>query len=197
MQVIRVYHGQSLAAPEEILRFPPVMLSLRWGDTKAKVAYFAALTGQALYFAGQFQQTPWVYEDSLPGKFREKLWERDVIELFVKEDGKSRYQEFNLSPAGEWWSGVFKSARQPEEFDFSRVSPRIHLATRDDVWQVALEMPFSACAVSCAEPRNLKINICACIGRKHRAFFSAAPLAGSTPDFHQPDAWPAPELAGS
>ena len=41
------------------------------------------------------------------------LWQRDVGEFFlVAADG--RYQEFNLSPTGAWWSARFRGYRDQE-----------------------------------------------------------------------------------
>lgn len=41
------------------------------------------------------------------------LWHKDVGEFFlIAEDG--RYQEFNLSPSGAWWSARFRGYRDQE-----------------------------------------------------------------------------------
>jgi hypothetical protein len=65
-----------------------------------------------LHFAAWMPGPGWSFDDAVPGRFRAGLWQRDLVELFVRDPVGEGYREYHLSPAGEWWMGCFTAPRK-------------------------------------------------------------------------------------
>ncbi len=112
------------------------------------------------------------------------LWESDVAELFVCDDSTASYQEFNLSPAGEWWSEHFKADRLGSNLDQRSF-------TGVEVWFDAvsgyhgLSVDKQSLKVNCEFKSSSRLNVCSILGDEPRCFCSCSDLPGEVPDFHQ------------
>jgi len=181
-------HKVAIARLEDPFQLPMQRLPLNWGaaDKAPEVEYVLAIDQSHIYLAGRVTAPAWFYEDSQPGCFRKGLWERDVLELFLKDDESSAYQEFNLSPAGEWWSCHFEAPRAPSVHDCSTSKVRTFHLRSQTHWRAVLALPRESLAVKFSAGDASRLNVCACIGRQPVNYFSAARLPGLTPDFHQP-----------
>lgn len=120
------------------------------------------------------------------GEFVEGLWERDVAEFFVK-DRSGRYQEFNVSPAGAWWTAVLSSYRTREE-----ITPKLHVSAvevtiQDGMWTALLGVAHAGLAV--ALDSDSLVHVSGIVHKPGRQFLSSQPVAAIEPDFHHPDAF--------
>lgn len=117
--------------------------------------------------------------------FVEGLWQQDVAEFFIADRRTGRYQEFNLSPGGAWWSAIFTSPRvklepQPEWRAFG-VRTKVVWSEKEWTGELSFPMPdLSQAAVNCTAITA---------GREGRRFYSLAALGSATPDFHRPEDW--------
>ena len=48
---------------------------------------------------------------ALQKKFLSGLWNENVLEFFILENGSQRYLEFNFSSEGNWWAALFNDYR--------------------------------------------------------------------------------------
>jgi hypothetical protein len=116
------------------------------------------------------------------GAFVEGLWERDVAEFFLM-DADGRYQEFNLSPTGAWWSCDFTAYRsrgmgipeQGEVFIETKIEP--------DAWQVVFSVPLQQLLIPLEGV--VGIHVSAISRTPHTRYLSSSPVEGAKPDFHR------------
>lgn len=101
------------------------------------------------------------------------LWQKDVGEIFlIAQDG--RYQEFNLSPTGAWWSARFRGYRD-QECECPCPSVRTTASRSRAGWRAQL-------SVSCSEIIEWdRFQITAILGGR---YFSTGRCEGE-PDFHR------------
>lgn len=127
------------------------------------------------------------------------LWERDVLELFIyeesegKEQGETvKYQEFNLSPEGAWWSQAFENVHQM--LKSCQIESTYPVKTCSEItqegWRAALSVPLRSLAVK-FDINTVRINANAILGDgDSKQFLSFTKLPGNNPNFHQPSAFP-------
>ena len=127
------------------------------------------------------------YDDTLKiGEFYEGLWERDVIEFFIMDGLSGKYQEFNFSPAGAWWTAFFKEYRTPS--NESMIMPEVTIVnvTKDaDCWSVSVCIKLNSLSVVVNEDSLVHITG---ISPTHNIYYSSC--ASNTPisfgpDFHR------------
>jgi hypothetical protein len=105
--------------------------------------------------------------------FVEGLWNRDVGEFFlIAADG--RYQEFNLSPTGAWWSARFRGYRD-QECQLPDLSVTSTGARSRSGWKASLTVPVSEIL------EWERYQVTAILGGR---FFSTGRCEGE-PDFHR------------
>ncbi|MGJ8697849.1 MAG: hypothetical protein ACSHYF_16140 [Verrucomicrobiaceae bacterium] len=170
----------------------PNLDSLIDGDAPLKSDWFGAsschlprfqclLSPTHFHFLAGDQITPVIHPDARPGKFQLELWKFDLAEFFLASPDGS-YLEFNLAPNGSWWSSFFNSPRNPLDL------PPLH-----GVETVAKIFPSGWRAMASIPLHQLppltdaRLNVTFILGSPRQRFFTAAPLPGAEPDFHQPD----------
>lgn len=119
------------------------------------------------------------------GSFVEGLWNFDVAELFLRGDPAGAYQEFNLSPFGEWWSCGFSSYRcgRTPSPDFVLRAESRHTAGG---WSGELTIPLAGLRAKGIDSSAMAAHVSAISGPgAERRYISSNPLAGETPDFHR------------
>lgn len=118
------------------------------------------------------------------GTFREGLWESDVAELFVMApDG--RYQEFNLSPTGAWWTATFHGYRQRGTVGPER-GATIEAQHGDAGWSVQLTLDLEALTI--VSPSDLALarwSLTAILNPEEPEYLCLGHHTGGPPDFHQ------------
>lgn len=120
--------------------------------------------------------------DATPGAFIEGLWERDVVELFLGEPGSARYQEFNLSPRGAWWTMGFSGYRVRMTTN-PMPGVRCFADVVGETWRSAIEIPLRELTIAWSLD-NGTLNVTAIHGLPQQ-FATVADLGGGEPDFHR------------
>lgn len=128
-----------------------------------------------------------------PGAFTPQLWTRDVAELFLGEAETSRYTEWNLSPQGAWWAQSFLARRSPEPGYTPPALVRTWTTPHPSGsrgWQAGLMFPLPT-----GFPLSrLRLNVTMILGEAPRRHLATIALAGSPPDFHLVESFPAPVI---
>jgi hypothetical protein len=122
------------------------------------------------------------FGDPLPADARgsvANLYEYEVVELFVFGAGP-RYLEVELGPGGHYLALTFDGVREGREH--VAVAYQV-LSVEPSRWRGEARVPAFA-----LPPAASRVNAHAIHGRAPRRFLSAAPRAGSHPDFHRSDA---------
>lgn len=107
----------------------------------------------------------------------DRLWEREVVELFVLGEGE-RYLEVELAPSGHHLVLRLEGVRQP----FAKLLPlEFQASRRSDRWTGEALLPDAW-----RPPGALKVNAFAIHGTgEGRRYLAATPLPGPQPDFHR------------
>ena len=118
------------------------------------------------------------------GEFVEGLWNFDVVELFLREDGTTRYQELNVAPNGAWWSAVFSDYRKRQDAAPPQ-GVETHVEVSHGEQLVGFRFPRASLSVQSGFTIASRANLCAVVGtsdsRRYIAFHSRK---DSVPDFH-------------
>lgn len=146
------------------------------------VEWSIAVAGALLTFECSVPGAAWCNRALAPGTFLEGLWEQDVAELFLRDESGT-YQEFNVSPAGAWWSCVFSAYRQRK---VPQPAPPRGVAVlhrrSPERWMVQLQVPLNELAVSWSPQTALHVAVIQ--HQPAQRFLSSSPVPGGEPDFH-------------
>jgi hypothetical protein len=147
------------------------------------VEFCLAVDPTQLYFVAQVSTLPYYDISHGLGSFVEGLWEYDVVELFLKDDHGGAYQEFNLSPAGAWWSARFSGYRKraPEAVDMR--APEVISRITETGWLAGMAVQRNDLLVDISFSSKSKAAVCAILGREERQYCALSPGQG-IPDFH-------------
>ncbi|MFT4176311.1 MAG: hypothetical protein QM627_06610 [Luteolibacter sp.] len=176
------------------LDVPLLALEKDWSGRAMQPAagYCLVKDPEKLWFLATHRSTATPHPDSRPGEFQPELWKYDVAELFLGHPPSGRYFEFNLSPNGAWWCCEFSAPREAAEtgaFPLSEVVTYADLAP-DGGWLAAMSLPLDLLEARLDFGGSSVANVTMILNSPDQRFFSAAPLPGDVPDFHQPGAFP-------
>lgn len=158
---------------------------------QAHIAYSLSVDERALTFEATCAKSPWHDPTDSIGDFKEGLWQKEVAEFFLLEDGSERYQEFNLAPSGAWWTGVFSSYR--EECKPQPQPPKVTCTSdiRYDSWRASMTIQREALAIDFNFNQDSRANVCFIIGDEtNRQFLTVGDLGSGKPDFHKTEYFP-------
>ena len=173
----------------------PVVFCADWrgqnADAGRKTEVQLLWSRQALHlrFRAQFRSL-----DLYPTKNRrqEKLWLRDVAEVFLQPAGTAEgYKEFEISPNGDWLAiNIFSEAQGR----FSRldcdVKSRGTVDESQHVWTAEIAIPMKCLTADFDPGANWRVNFFRIEGMKPDRFFSAwHPTNTPQPYFHVPEAF--------
>ncbi|HQH27349.1 MAG TPA: hypothetical protein PLP17_08140 [Oligoflexia bacterium] len=169
----------------ELFSLAPFAITSDWygAPLPQPVLIYLAVDPAAIHFGAQVMSAPSCDMALAPGSFVEGLWEEDVIELFIKDDGSARYQEFNLAPSGAWWTAVFSEYRirvHTEDFATPAAIFSKHDGSR---WKVGFSCLREALAVQACFTEQSKAAVYAITGKHERRYCALVPGSGK-PDFH-------------
>jgi Carbohydrate-binding family 9 len=197
-QVTAVHLGQQLAAngfppDEEWLNAGPVAFCHDWQgrnedprrSTEVRMAWCAASI--YLRFRCRFRDLR-VFEDSEPNGRRDRLWERDVAEVFLQPDrfGEKYYKEFEVSPNGQWLD--LDITPQGLSHITSGMRSTVKVTEADCIWTADLAIPIAALTPRFDPAQDWRVNFFRCEGVDPKRFYSAwQPTDSPQPDFHVPD----------
>jgi len=129
--------------------------------------------------------------DPIPlGTFQERLWEKDVAELFIQLPDSESYLELNLSPSGAWWLAKFSNYRQPDHSsnfssnELAKLDVAVDAKVEAARWQVSIAVPLAEIGLTFDVLQNSSANICAILGSQERQYLSFTAGNSLKPDFH-------------
>ena len=148
--------------------------------------YKAALNSSTIFLTFTAAVRP-EYDPTLkPYDFKAGLWQQDVFEIFLGEDGGTAYQEFNFAPSGAYWSGCFTEYRLPARNDLNGVRGlKIAAEQSEKSWSVSVAIPRDALAVRHSFAPESLCNVTAILGLPERQYLSASQINSEKPDFHR------------
>ncbi|TAL50165.1 hypothetical protein EPN81_03545 [Patescibacteria group bacterium] len=155
-------------------------------DDRLHADAFVSQTKEGILFR---VDAPMLYDQKVPdapmGTRVEKLWEFDVVELFLVGPGH-RYLEVELGAGGHFLALGFDSIRHPCDV-FESFSPVLRFEkTSEKLWKSSLTIPWKMV------PENLRaLNAFAIMAGQ---FLAYSPVPGQQPDYHQPDRYPSVSL---
>ena len=150
------------------------------------IRWSLALDSKALWFCASIPGSP-IYDTCLKGgEFVEGLWESDVAEFFLRDGHTGAYQEFNVSPAGAWWTCYFSAYRQRAAVNHRPETICTHASTDRSSWQVAFAVRTDELSVALDRNTQLHVAFIRALptDSSKQEFFSSRPLPGIEPDFH-------------
>lgn len=172
-------------APEDVFLTPPISLLFGWPVERLRTSpqLFLATDNTFLFFGARFFPPYFYSPEHTPKTFCPGLWECDVAELFIKEPGSERYQEFNLSPTGAWWTQAFEKYRTPLPH---RPPTEVAISTRvtESFREVSLKLPLSELRINATVDSTSQLNLTAILGEHSREYFTFTKPCTDTPDFH-------------
>ncbi|RPI29856.1 MAG: hypothetical protein EHM61_00110 [Acidobacteria bacterium] len=135
----------------------------------------------------------WATNSSVPG-----LWERDVVEVFLRPESCDDYFELEVSPLGQWLDVHIRKPRVDVDWRWDsglRVDARIDDAA--GVWTAMLAVPFAPMMEGCFGDRTRpeigdawRLNLYRMAGEDpDREFLAWCPTFSPVPDFHVPSAF--------
>src|SRR5579859_2787189 len=80
-----------------------------------------------------------------PARIGWKLWRRTCCEVFLREKGADAYQEFNLSPSGEWAAYAFTKYREGVPLVDESMNPQIAVHADERQLQLSALVDLSSC----------------------------------------------------
>mgnify|MGYP005708393937 CR=1 FL=1 len=148
---------------------------------------------ERLFFEAQSSLPSKVGNHEKSGKYIEGLWEADVAEIFIREPGSTRYQEWNLSPIGDWWTHTLLDERQRDP-DF-QIPDKVKTSAEilnNSGWRAVLSFVRPDFDLSLA-----RINVTMILkdSTGTRRFLSCCPNPETEPDFHNIRAYQAPKIS--
>jgi len=176
-------------------RATPVKFSTDWQgknpDSGRETEVRLLWTAETLFlrFRAKFR-TITVFEDAEPNGRRDRLWDRDVAEVFLQPDPAAPrcYKEFEVSPNGYW---VDLDIAPGEKGDLkSGLRRRVVLDQKNKVWVAELALPMR-CLIRSLDPGACwKVNFYRVEGAAEPRFYSAwQPTRTPQPNFHVPESF--------
>ncbi len=134
-------------------------------------------------------EAPVLLDQNIPdapiGSRVEKLWETDVLELFLVGPGH-QYLELELGAGGHWLVYEFDRIRHINNFHEELDLVVSYNKTENKTWVSETVLPWKLF------PENFRsLNAFMIVGEQ---FLSFSPVPGDIPDFHQPDYFPSASI---
>ena len=146
---------------------------------------------ERLWFSARLPGGSFYDQTHCVGDFVEGLWQQDVAEFFVK-DSSGRYQEFNVSPSGAWWTTLLSSYRRRAAVQPKISNPEIHTQVLQGRWFAVIGVALADVGVQCNT--QTLIHVSGIHGSPHQTFMSSKPQPHISPDFHEPNCFEAIEF---
>ena len=128
-----------------------------------------------------------LFEDSRAGSRRDRLWERDVAEVFLQPDPArpDYYKEFEVSPNGLWIDLEISPNGQADLN--SGLECSVSLDDKRRVWAAELAIPLRALTANFDPISPWGVNFFRIEGADPRAYHAWQPTLTPHPDFHVPE----------
>ena len=174
---------------------PVVQFSSDWqgknADPQRETQVQLLWTPDALYlrFLARYRSMT-VFTDAEPDGRRDRLWERDVAEVFLQppESSGRHYKEFEVSPNG-FWIDLDIGAGEKQDLR-SGLRRRAKLNEQNKTWVAELVLPMKSLTAEFDLAKAWRVNFFRVEGASEPRFYSAWQSTGTpTPNFHVPDAF--------
>lgn len=134
----------------------------------------------------------WSTAKSHPG-----LWEKDVVEVFIKPEPNEDYFEIEVSPLGQWLVAHVLKPRVDVDFNWkSDLKLKAEIDERQRIWRAFLVVPFQRMIEPAPEDRPpqvgevWRLNLFRITGEdSNREYLSWRPTFTALPDFHVPQSF--------
>lgn len=153
------------------------------------IRFGLALSPTFLYFGYAQAVSSDTFTPRPVGEFFEGLWEEQVLELFLAADSGERYQEFNLSPSGAWWTQPFSAHRVRDNTIPAPKSLEVFAEEGSAGSRSFFRVPRSALLVACSLSVGSRANITAIVldpRSKEKRFCAVHDTGPGAADFHSP-----------
>lgn len=187
--------GDGFPTDEAWRRAQPVTFDWDWQGKHADPARATEVrilwTPDFLYvqFRARYRSTT-VFPDSRKDGWRDKLWDRDVAEVFLQPDSSDplQYKEFEISPNG-LWIDLHVSHGEIAEIK-SGLRRRVRMEVQNESWIAELCIPMKSLAPDFNPSQAWRLNLFRIEGEKEPRFYSAwSPTNSPEPNFHVPAAF--------
>lgn len=161
------------------------------GDPQRETEVRLLWTRDALYlrFLAHYRSIT-VFPDAEANGRRDKLWERDVVEVFLQPAGADarRYKEFEVSPNGFW---IDLDIAPGEKHDLkSGLRRRVSVDEKSKTWRAELALPMKSLTARFDPAAAWCVNFFRVEGAGEPRFYSAwRPTETPVPNFHVPEAF--------
>jgi hypothetical protein len=129
-----------------------------------------------------------VFGDAEPDGRRDKLWERDVAEVFLQppESGARQYKEIEVSPNGLWIDlDIAPGEKHGLQIGLRR---RVKVDEQNKTWVAEMALPMKSLTVHFDPAKTWRVNFFRIEGASEPRFYSAwRPTGTPVPNFHVPD----------
>jgi hypothetical protein len=131
-----------------------------------------------------------VFADAEPNGRRDKLWDRDVAEVFLQPAGSRPrcYKEFEVSPNGFWIDlDISPGKKRDLECGLKR---RASINDEGQTWNAELALPMRSLTARFDPAEAWRVNFYRVEGPKEPRFYSAwRPTGTLVPNFHIPESF--------
>ena len=186
--MLPIYKVSSTLTFDKLFELPQNQIEYDWFGERVKnpVSFIVAIDPDKLFLGAKVEATPWYDAVQTPTQFVEGLWNKDVAEIFIGSSQTPAYQEFNLSPAGAWWSCVCSKYRKRDQVAFKmpqgiQTFSKIGSAN----WQAALSIPLDQFSVPLDLDDACRANVSFVVGKAKRQYLTWANIQQREPDFHR------------
>jgi hypothetical protein len=191
------FHGSldvaGLPLPKAWQSTTPVSFDADWqgknADPRRQTEVRLLWTQKFLYlkFAARYRLIT-VFDEADPNGRRDKLWDRDVAEVFLQPDPAElrRYKEFEVSPNGFWIDlEIANGALQHLQSGLQR---RVHINKAKQTWAAELAIPMKSLTQHFDPTSVWRVNFFRVEGPTEPRFYSCwQPTNTSQPNFHVPE----------
>lgn len=147
------------------------------------------LSNELLLFEAWHGEPATIHPAAQENIFQPELWKYDVAEFFLRDPQSSHYLEINLAPNGAHWWAVFDRPLEAIPFPHDLAVQSTGYMT-DSGWHAQLSLSLPALEKHFHFSPDSPLNVNFILGSPEQQFFSAHPLPGEQPNYHQPDAFP-------
>ncbi len=167
-------------------------------DWKNLTEIQSAWTEEAVYFRfrcwfDELNVNPeWSKEEPVHG-----LWEKDVVEVFIRPDSCDDYFEIEISPLGQYLDAHIRKPRIEVNWSWnSRLRRSVSIDSKKRTWHAFLALPFEPILGPCGSKRfpmvgdAWRVNLFRTAGEgEKRDYLAWSPTFTPRPDFHVPSAF--------
>ncbi len=135
-----------------------------------------------------------VYDDADSRGWRDKLWDKDVCELFVQSDPSQprKYQEFEVAPNGNWIDldiNLDGGEHHGKRDLTSGLKRRASIDETRKIWRAVLALPMKSLVAGSFDPSQVwRVNFFRVEGASEPRFYASwQPTKTPVPQFHVPE----------